>query len=190
MARFRRRRSRGGGGGGGGAGFGGPWGGTILIVLGSVAMVICLVMFGIGIGQLDTAYTSASSYSEMTSLTDIMGVFGVIIFLAFMILGLGAIAGGTYLNIRKGLGGNWSSLAMLAIFGGISLVISLIMFNVNLTQLHSVIGTANATTNYSSFVGLGSIMGIWGMVIFIVMIGASLAQFGGAGFGVYKKIKH
>ena len=186
MGRFRKKSGRVSGAPAVGSG---PWAGTILTIFGSVSLLVCLIMFGIGIQQLDTAYTAAGTYTEQVSLQSIMGPFGMVIFLAFMMLGLGAVVGGGYLNIKRGLGGGWTEILMLAIFGGITLVISLIMFGIINTQLHTAYTTANGTTNIASFVGLLSVMGVWGVVIFVSMIGSALAQFGFAGFGAYNRIK-
>lgn len=179
MPRRKKRSYKGGGGRSGGAG---AWGGTIAIVFGTIAMLACLIMFGIGIQQLDSAITSAATYTEQTSLTDIMGIFGLVIFLAFMLLGLAGLVGGTYYNV-KSLSSDWSQLVLLAIMGGITLVITLIMFGINNTQLHTAYVTANATTNKAKMVGLVDIMGIWGMVLFVIMLGSALTQIGFAVWG-------
>lgn len=184
MGKYRKKRNSGGGGNSTG-----PWGGVILTVFGAIALLVALIMFGIGIGQLDTAITNAASYTEMTSLDDIMGIFGLVIFLAFMVLGLGGIGGGAYVNLRQRMGGSWMDLIMLAIMGGVSIVIALIMNNIILTQLHAAYTIAACTTNVADFVGLLDIMGIFGMVIFISLIASAVVQIGGAGFGAYKKVK-
>lgn len=181
--RYRRKRSSSGGGGGGRN----PWAGTISIVFGTIAMLACLIMFGIGIQQLDSAITSAASYTEQTSLVNIMGIFGIVIFLAFMLLGLAGLVGGTYYNVKNN-SGDWSQLVLLAIMGGITLVITLIMFGINNTQLHTAYTTANACTNKTYMVGLTDIMGIWGMVLFVIMLGSALSQIGFAVWGGGKKL--
>lgn len=165
------------------------WGGMVLVVFGCIALLVSLIMFAVAIGQLDTAITSAGTYTEQVSLTDVMGIFGLVTFLAFMVLGIGAIGGGAYLNIRSRVGGSWMDLAMLAIMGGITIVIALIMNTIIQAQLHTAYVTANTTTNVASFVGLIEVMGVFGMVIFITLIAGGLSQVGGAGFGAYKKFR-
>lgn len=172
----------------GGMGAGGPWGGTTLIIFGAVGMLVALIMFVIAIGQLDTAITAAKTYTYMTSLDDIMGIFGLVTFLAFMLLGIGGISGGAYLNIKSRLGGGWMDLLMLAVMGGITIVISLIMNGIILAQLDTAYGTANVTTNVADFVGLLDVMAVFGMVIFLVLMAGGLSQVGGAGFGAYKRV--
>lgn len=182
MARYRRSR----GGRVGGNKFN-SWGGTILIIFGCVSQLICLIMFTIAIGQLDTALTAAKTYTYMVSLDDVMGVFGMVVFLAFMVLGIGALGGGAYLNIKGKMGGSWMDLFMLAVNGGIALVVALIMNGIILAQLDTAYGTANVTTNVADFVGLLDVMEIFGLVIFISLIGTGLAQIAGVGVGAYKK---
>lgn len=184
MARYKKKHRS----GGGSRGTSG-WGGTIMIIFGCVAMLVCLIMFTIAIGQLDEALTDAATYSYMTSLDDVMGIFGLVTFLAFMVLGLGAIGGGAYLNIKSRMGGSWMDLLMLAVMGGITIVIALIMNGIILAQLDTAYGTANVTTNVADFVGLLDVMAVFGMVIFLTLMAGGLSQVGGAGFGAYKRVK-
>lgn len=185
MARFKKKKSSGGGGGGGKS----SWGGTVLIIFGCIAMLVCLVMFTIAIGNLDTALTDAKTYTYMTGLSDTMGIFGLVTFLAFMVLGIGAIGGGAYANIKNRMSGSWMDLLMLAVMGGIAIVIALIMNGIILGQLDTAYGTANVTANVADFVGLLDVMSIFGLVIFITLMAGGLSQIGGAGFGAYKRIR-
>lgn len=188
MARFRRSKGRKGGSGGSG----GSWGSMALIVFGCVSLLVAIIMFSVALEQLDTAMTDVASYTEFVGLGDVMGIFGLIIFLAFMILGLGAIGGGAYLNIKKAMGGSWSSLMMVAIMGGITLVIAAIMNTIVLGQLDTAYDTAanvSLTANIADMVGLLDVMGIFGIVIFVTLIGAGLSMLGSAGFGAYKQVK-
>ena len=76
----------------------GPFG---LVVLGAISIVIALVMFGVALTQLDTAMTTANTTTNtMTGLYDIMGIFGIVIFIAFMGVGLGSMGAGAYAAIR------------------------------------------------------------------------------------------
>ncbi len=164
--------------------------GFLMIVFGCVAMLVDLIMFGIAIGSLDTAMTTATTYSsEMPGLSSVMGIWGLVIFLAFMALGIAALAGGTISTIRGKAGGSWMDMLMLSIMGGVTIIIALVMNGVILTQLHTAIQTANTTVHKAQFVGLVSIMGVFGMVIFLSLMAAGLAMIGAAGFGGYKKIK-
>ena len=91
---FRRKRS--GGGGGGGGGKSGQWMGFMAIIMGIVALIINLIMFVVGIGALDDAYTAAATYTEQTGLTDIMGIWGMVIFVALVAAGISQIAAAAY----------------------------------------------------------------------------------------------
>jgi len=190
MARFRRKRSvRKSPGGGGGSRTSNMWAGPIAIIMGAVALVICLITFGIAIDQLDSSLTTAATYTLMVGLPEVMGVFGMIIFLVFMALGLGALAGGTYMQWKQATSGSWTDIFMVAVMGGVSIVITLVINGVALSQLNTAMGTVNSTTNYATyFTGLYSVMGVWGLVVFISLMGASLAQFAAAGYAGYKKM--
>ena len=187
MGKYRRKKKSGGGGGGGG---GSMWGGSLAIIFGAVALVICLITFGIAIGQLDTSITTAATYTQMVGLDDIMGVFGMVIFIAFMALGLGGLVGGSIMQWQKSMSGSWSDLFMVAIMGGVTLVVALVVNTIALAQLDTAMTTVNSSTNYAAyFTGLFNIMGVFGMVIFVSLIGASLAQFAGFGIGAYRKLR-
>ena len=67
----------------------------------------------------------------------------------------------------------------LIIYGVIGIVVSLVMFTVAVGQLDTAITTAGATVN--TMAGLTSIMGIYGIIFWIVISGAALALLG---FGV------
>lgn len=165
------------------------WGGTLLTIFGTISMVICLVMFNIAIGALDDQLTTAATYTEMTSLTDVMGIFGMVIFILFMSLGLSSLVGGTYVNIKKALGGDWLSIAMSGISGGITIVIATVMNGIILAQLHTAYTTVNATVNKASLVGLLDIIGIWGIVIFVALMLSAGSQIVGSGVGAFKRVK-
>lgn len=184
MARKKSRRRN----GGGGSGRASQWMGFLAIVMGAVAVLVCLIMFGIGIDSLDTAYTAAATYTEQVGLTDVMGIWGLVIFIVFMAAGLAALTGGSVIQWRKATTGGWMDVFMIAIMGGVTLVIALLLNGTIQTQLHAAYVTANATTNKASFSGLLSIMTIWGMVIFLALMGAGLSQLAGAAYGSYKHL--
>ena len=189
MAKFRRKKSKGGGGGGGGGiASGSQWSGFIAIVFGAVALLVDLIAYGIVLSNYDTAYTTASGYTWMTGLTSIMGIWPMVLFLVFMAAGIGAIGVGAYMNWRRAAHGSWTDIFIVFIMGAVSVVITVIMFGIINTQMNTLAVAINATTNVASFVGLVSIVGIWPMVIFLVMIGASVAQMGAAGYGGYKQL--
>ncbi len=76
---------------------------------------------------------------------------------------------------------------MLVIYGSIAVVVALVMFGVALTQLTTNIQTVNASSVYANmFPGLASVMGVFGMVIFITLIGSGLAMIGGGAYGMIK----
>lgn len=161
-----------------------------MIVFACIAMLVCLIMFGIAIEQLDAQITSAATYTEQVSLQAIMGISGIIIFVLFMALGLGALTGGTIINIRQASGGNWLDIVMLAIMGGITLVVAIIMNGTIQSQLHTTIGTVNATANYATyFEPVQTIMTVFGLVIFVSLLGAGIVQIGGAAVSGWKKVR-
>lgn len=183
MARFRKMK------GGGGKGNVSSWGGTMLIIFGSIALLVALIMFGVALTQLDTALTTAKAYTDMTALDDVMGIFGLVLFLSFIVLGIGAIGGGAYINIKSRMGGSWMDLLMLAIMGGITIVIALIMNTISLAQLHTTMVAINATANLADFAGLYEVSQVMGIVIFLSLMAGGLSQIGGAGVGAYKRVK-
>ncbi|OGO00998.1 MAG: hypothetical protein A2Y58_03235 [Chloroflexi bacterium RBG_13_51_52] len=183
---FRRKRS--GGGGGGGGGKSGQWMGFMAIIMGIVALIINLIMFNVGIGALDDAYTAAATYTEQIGLLDIMGIWGMVIFLIFVAAGIAALTGGSVMQWRKAVAGSWMDVFMVAIMGGVTLVIALILNGIAQTTLHTAYLAANATVNKAHFTGLLDIMGIWGMVIFVSLMAAGIAQIAAAAYGSYKHL--
>jgi len=186
LSKFRRFHK--GSSGGGGGGNTNKYAGFLAIVLGSVAMLICLIAYGIVISNYDTAYTAASGYSWATGMTSIMGVWPLILFLVFMAAGLGAVGVGAYINWNKGANGGWTDVFLVFIMGAVSVVITVIMFGIINTQMNTLAVAINATTNVAKFTGLVSIYGIWPMVIFLAMMAASVSQLGAAGYGAYKHL--
>lgn len=83
----------------------GPFG---LIVSGAVAVLIAIIVFGVVIGQLDTAMTTANSTTNtMTGLYDIMGIWGIVLWVGFMAAGMSMIGAGIYTSVKSvgGAGG-------------------------------------------------------------------------------------
>ncbi len=74
---------------------------------------------------------------------------------------------------------------MMIITGAICLIVSLVMFIVALAQLTTGIGTVGAIGSHV-FPGLASVMGVFGLVVFMTMIGAGLALIG---FGTVRQIR-
>lgn len=164
--------------------------GFLLIVFSCVLTIAALIIFGIAIGQLDTAITDASALtwsSSMTGLTSIMPLWGMVLFLLFMGAGLATLAGGAYVTIKGSMSGGWMGVMMLLIYGGVALVISLITNSLALTQLDTAMTTVNSTTN--ELTGTLDIMGIFGMVIFLSYIGAGMAMLVAAGISGFKKVR-
>lgn len=184
MPRFHRKKGIGGGGGSGV----GKWMGFISIVMGVVALIVCLIMFNIGIGALDDAYTAAATYTEQVGLTDVMGIWGLVIFIVFMSAGIAALTGGSIIQWRKATTGGWMDVFLVAIMGGVTLVICLLLNGTIQSTLHDAYVTANATVNKAQFVGLLDIMTIWGMVIFLGLMAAGISQLAGAAYGTYKHL--
>ena len=186
MSRYRRKR--GGGGGGGGSVMQNKWGGYMAIVFGTIALLITLIMYGIALSNLDTAYTSAATYTEQVGLTSIMGIWPLVLFIIFMTAGLAAITGGTVMNWKKTSGGGWMDVFMGLILGTVGIVIAILMNTTIQSQLHSAYVAANASTNIASFSGLLSTMTIFGMVIFLSLMAAGTSHILAAGYGGYKHL--
>jgi len=183
MSRFKRNK-----GGGGSNTKMGQWTGFMAIIMGAVALLVCLIMFGIGIDALDDAYTSAASYTEQVGLTSVMGIWGLVIFIVFMAAGIAALTGGSVINWKRATSGGWMDVFMVAIMGAVTLVISLILNTTIQGQLHTAYLAANATVNKAQFSGLLNIMTIWGMVIFLALMAAGISQLAGAAYGSYKHL--
>ena len=79
-------------------------------------------------------------------------------------------------NVKGNLG--------LIIFGVIAIIVSLVMFTVAVEQLDTVISTADSTAN--EMAGLVDIMGVYGILFWVVISGAGLMMLG---FGTYGVIK-
>lgn len=188
MSRFRRKKF---GRGGGGSGFTGgkSWFGFVAIVLGCVSAIVAFLMFGIAIDQLDDAYTAVAGYTEAVGLQSVMGMWGMVLFLVFALIGLAGIVGGAVSNTLSGLKGNWMGIMMGIIMGGVTIAIAVIMNGLIQSQLHAAWVTANATVNKASFVGMLDIMGIFGMVYFISLMIAGVAPIVGGIVGGYRKVR-
>jgi hypothetical protein len=184
MSRFRRNR----GGGGGRSGGMGRFSGFLSIIMGTVSLLVCLIMFGISLSSLDTAYTAAATYTEQVGLTSVMGIWALVIFIIFMAAGLAALTGGSIVNWKKSTSGSWMDVFMVAIMGAVTLVISLLMNTTIQAQLHTAYVAANATVNKAQFAGLLNVMTIFGMVIFLSLMGAGISQIAGAAYGSYKHL--
>ena len=189
MSRFRRKKGSRRGGGGGGAGSSSSWGGFVAFIMGTVSFLIALITFGIVLSNYDTAYTTASTYGWMVGLTSIMGVWPMVLLIVFMVAGLGGIGGGAYLNWKRGSSGSWNDIFMVFVMGAVSCVIAIIMFGIIETQLNTTAVAINATTNIASFTGLYSMITIWPMVVFVIMMAGAVSSIIAAGMGGWKQIK-
>lgn len=181
-----RRKSRG---GGGGSAKMNTFGGLMATIFGCVMMLVCLIGFNIIIGQIDTAYTAAGTYTEQVGVTDVMGVMPLLTFVAIMGMGVAALGVAGYVGFKKAASGDVVGMVMAVINGVIATVIAYIMFGIINSQLHTAWVTANATTNIASFSGLLDIMEIWGIVILVTLAGSALANFVGVGVGGYRKVR-
>ena len=184
MSRYRKNR-----GGGGGGSPKTSVTGMVSQVIGGAFILFALVLFGIGIDQLDTAYTAAATYTEQVGLTDIMGIWGMILFLVFVGAGITVIAGGAAYSFMKTIRGGWMDAFMSFAMGAVGLIIALILNTITQAQLHSAYVTANATTNLTSFAGMLSIMTIFGMLIFLTLIGSGVSGVVAAGWGAVRQIR-
>ena len=185
MGRFKRNK------GGGGGPASNKWLGFMAIIMGTVAILITLIMYGIALDNLDTAYTSAATYTEQVGLTDVMGIWPLVLFIIFMTLGIGAVGVGAYTNVKKAITGGWMDIFLVVIMGTVTIVIAILMNTTIQGQLHTVYTTAaNATetVNIASFSGLLNVMTIFGMVIFLSLMAAGVAPISAAGYGGYKHL--
>ena len=180
---FRRRHS-----GGGSKGGMNQWMGFMAIIMGVVALLICLIMYGIALTNLDTAYTTAATYTEQVGLTSVMGIWPLVLFLLFMTLGLGAIGVGAYINTKKALSGGWMEIFLVVVMGTVTIVVAVLMNTTIQGQLHTTYVAANATTNIDQFQGLLSIMKIFGMVIFLGLMASGIAPIAAAGYSGFKHL--
>ena len=151
--------------------------------------MFALILFAIGIDQLDTAYTAAAAYTEQVGLTDIMGIWGMILFLVFVGAGISVIAGGAVFNFVKTIRGGWMEAFMSFAMGAVGLIIALILNTISQAQLHTAYVAANATTNLASFSGMLSIMTIFGMLIFLTLIGSGVSGVVAAGWGAVRQVR-
>lgn len=177
--------------GGGGGGKSNGWSGFITIVFGTVALLICLIMYGIGLDTLDTAYTTAATYTEQVGMTSVMGIWPLVLFIVFMAAGLAAVGAGTYSNVKRAMGGGWMDIFMVVIMGTVGLIISLLMNTTIQAALHTVYVDSACTTktaNIAQFSGLLSVMTIWGMVIFLTLMASGIGQISAAAYGSYKHL--
>lgn len=164
-------------------------GGFMAIIFGCIAVFIAIIMFQIGLTQLDTAYTAAATYTEAVGYEETVGVVPLVLFLVFMMVGLGAITGGAVMQAVKAVKGGWTEVFMGVIFGTVSFVIALIMNGIIATQLHTAYAAAQATTNIANFAGLLSVMGVFYLVIFWVIIGSGISSIAASGYGAYRNLR-
>jgi len=163
--------------------------GLVAQVIGAVFLVFALILFTIGIGQLDTAYTAASSYTEQVGLVDIMGIWGMILFLVFVGAGLTVIAGGAVYNFITTIRGGWMEAFMSFAMGAVGLVIALILNTITQSQLNAAYVAANASTNIASFSGMLDIMGVFGMLIFLTLVGSGISGVVASGWGAVTNLR-
>lgn len=186
----RRRRSRGGG-GGGGSGIMGRLSGGIAIVMGTVALLIALIMYYITLDNLDAAYTSAATYTEQVGLQEVMGIWPLVLFLIFMSVGLAAIGMGAYVQAKRALSGQWMDIFLGVVMGTVAVVIATIMNTTIQSQLHTIYLDASNVSkiaNIANFAGLLDTMTVFGMVIFVMLMGAGIAQLVAGGVGGFRKL--
>ncbi len=168
-----------------------PWMGFLVTIFGAIAMLIDLIIFSIALDSLDTAYTAAATYTEQVGLTSVMGIWPLVLFVIFMAAGLAALAGGAIMQAKKAITGGWMDVFLTAVMGGVALIISALLNTTIQAQLHTAYAAAACTTstaNIASFAGLLSIMTVFGMVIFLSLMGAGIGQIAAAAYGGYKHL--
>lgn len=162
--------------------------GMISQVIGGAFLLLALILFGIGLSQLDTAYTSAKAY-DAVGLTDIMGIFGMLLFLTFIGTGLTVLAGGAVYNWMTTVRGSWMESFMSFAYGAVALVIALILNTVVQGQLNTAQVAINAATNIASFPGLYNISRIFGMLVFLSLVGTGIAAIVASGVAAVRTIR-
>ena len=187
MAKFK-KRNKGGGGGDGGGMSGSNMVGILSQVIGGALMLFALILFQIAIGQLDTAYTDASTYDQV-GLTDVMGIFGMVVFLVLIGSGIAVIAGGAAVGVIRAIRGNWIQVFLAFAMGAVALIIAFILNTIIQAQLNTAQVAINATTNIANFPGLYDISRIFGMLIFLVLVGSGIASITGSLVGAFKQIR-
>lgn len=187
MPRFK-KRNKGGGGGGGSAMGGGNMVGIMSQVIGGALLLFALILFGIAIGQLDTAYTAAAGYDQV-GLTDIMGIFGMVVFLVLVGSGIAVIAGGAAIGVIRAIKGNWIQVFLAFAMGAVALIIAFILNTVIQAQLNTAQVAINAATNVANFAGLYDISRIFGMLIFLTLVGSGIASITGSLVGAFKQLR-
>lgn len=162
--------------------------GVIGQVIGGALMLFALILFGIGVAQLDTAYTSASTYDQV-GLTSIMGIFGMVIFLVFVGAGVAVLGGTAVYTYMQAKGGRWMDAFLGFAFATVGLVIALILNTILQTQLNTAQVAINALTNIANLPGLYSISRIFGIIIFLSLLAPGISGIAGAVQGSIGRIK-
>jgi len=78
-----------------------------LIIFGVIAIVVSIVLFGVAVEQLDTAMTAANSTNltnEMPGLYDVMGVYGILFWVAITGSGLAMLGFGVWGTVKSARG--------------------------------------------------------------------------------------
>ena len=74
-----------------------------LIIYGVIAIVVSIVLFGVAVAQLDTAMTAANSTNlanTMPGLYDVMGIYGILFWVAITGSGLAMLGFGVWGTIK------------------------------------------------------------------------------------------
>ena len=115
------------------------WWNLLIIVFGVVVLLASLIMAEISLRQLYTSYDLASAYSYQVALPSVISASGIIIFLAFITIGLSAVSVGAYENVTKLLSGDDNDLILVAISGGVTLTLCFVALPLVLSRLDSII---------------------------------------------------
>lgn len=184
MAKHRRS---GGGGGGGNKGMAMlSFFGTIIA---GIVILVNLIVFGIALSSLDTAITTAGTYTEQVGVGQVLGSMGMVVFVVFMVAGIAVLSGAAFVATKKAMSGGLTDILMGAISGGISIVVAFIIYGLTQSQLHTAYLAANATVNKTQLAGLVTIIPIFGIVLAVLFVSAGIAPLVGAGVGGYKAVK-
>jgi len=85
--------------------------------------------------------------------------------------------------------GSWIQVFLAFAMGAVALIIAFILNTVIQAQLNTAQVAINATTNIASFAGLYDISRIFGMLIFLTLVGSGIASITGSVVGAYKQIR-
>jgi hypothetical protein len=107
--------------------------GIVSQVMGSMVIFLCLILFGVFLKGLNDSLSSIFSWE--IGLPSIVPIFGLIIYLIFLFVGLSVVGVGDYLNLSDSINGDWVNKLLMIVSGVMSIIVSVIMYSMILAQL-------------------------------------------------------